>query len=97
MDKTNSYTTPDPRDVNPKIPNEKAVKKTKKTPCDILYNRKNSASPDATDPPVPNRAHTEMQGEIQLAKNKLKLRRRERFHICLFLREHMECPPATVK
>ena len=60
MDKTNSYTTPDPRDVNPKIPNEKAVKKTKKTPCDILYNRKNSASPDATDPPVPNRAHTEM-------------------------------------
>ena len=60
MDKTNSYTTPDPRDVNPKIPNEKTVKKNKKTSCDILYNRKNSASPDATDPPVPNRAHTEM-------------------------------------
>ena len=60
MDKTNSYTTPDPRDVNPKIPNPKTVKKTKKTPCDILYNRENTASPDANDPPVPNRAHTEM-------------------------------------
>ena len=60
MDKTNSYTTPDPRDVNLKISNPKTIKKTKKTPCDVLYNRKNSASPDATDPPVPNRAHTEM-------------------------------------
>lgn len=60
MDKTNSYTTPDPRDVNPKIPNKRVTKKPKNSPCAILYNRKNSASPDANDPPVPNRAHTEM-------------------------------------
>ena len=30
MDKTNSYTTPDPRDVNLKISNPKTIKKTKK-------------------------------------------------------------------
>ncbi|MBR4305865.1 MAG: hypothetical protein IKT78_03375 [Ruminiclostridium sp.] len=60
MDKTNSYTTPDPRDINPEIPNPIIIKKPKNSPNQILYNRKNSASPDATDPPVPNRAHTEM-------------------------------------
>lgn len=60
IQRTNSYTTPDPRDVNPKIKKPKEKSKKPSYPTSILYDMKNTASPDAPDPPVPNRAHTEL-------------------------------------
>ena len=60
IQRTNSYTTPDPRDVNQKTKKPKEKSKSPGFPTNILYETPNTASPDATDPPVPNRAHTEM-------------------------------------
>ena len=42
------------------IPQELPPNPKHKNRNHILYNLKNSASPDASDPPVPNRAYTEM-------------------------------------
>lgn len=39
---------------------EKKKPKSNKNPNEKLYIYENTASPKANDPPVPNRAHTEM-------------------------------------